>query len=210
MAEAVVSYVTDKIASLAHTEMLNLGGITEDMKELEEDLRRIQSFLKDADEEEERVEMKRVWVKQVQELCYDIEDVLDEFAVQQHQYSSHGCFGKISSLMRIVKSRLQLTSSIRDIRSRMVVVSEAYERYGVYVDLREEDMRSGAGKSEWYDRRMDSVLLYENEVVGIEKPKKLLTHWLMDVGKGDELAWFRWWEWEDWGKPRWPRWSMNM
>ncbi|XP_044508387.1 putative disease resistance protein RGA1 [Mangifera indica] len=85
MAETIVSVITgkflSKVMSLTSNEVPLGWGVKNDVQELAGTLTTIKAVLLDAEEKQTQNEKLRVWLEKLKEVCYDIEDVLDETEV---------------------------------------------------------------------------------------------------------------------------------
>lgn len=82
MAESAVSLLIQNMVPLLAQEAALFEGIHDKVANIKDELESIQSFLKDADGRAERVDMSnvtKIWVKQVREKAYRIDDVIDEY-----------------------------------------------------------------------------------------------------------------------------------
>ncbi|GFS43589.1 hypothetical protein Acr_00g0085940 [Actinidia rufa] len=109
------------------------------------------AFLRVADAMEETDPKFKVWVKQVRDVAYNAEDVLDKFELLSHAFMAKNS-----------------------------VVSFGHQRYHVRYGIPEQRSRSVAVNNELYDCCGDAFLLEEAEIVGIEKPKRQLIGWLVE------------------------------
>nr|DAD42824.1 TPA_asm: hypothetical protein HUJ06_001054 [Nelumbo nucifera] len=78
MAESAVSFLLYKLWLLMEGKVKLLKGVRKEVKDIVAELESMQAFLKDADVKSEIEESVKTWVKQVRDVAYDMEDVLDE------------------------------------------------------------------------------------------------------------------------------------
>ncbi|OMO76507.1 NB-ARC domain-containing protein [Corchorus olitorius] len=79
MAESIVSIVGKRSLDLLAHEADLLHGVEEEVGRLVTELERMTSALKDADRRQEQHELSRTVVKQIRELAYEAEDVIDTY-----------------------------------------------------------------------------------------------------------------------------------
>ncbi|XP_031277691.1 putative disease resistance protein RGA3 [Pistacia vera] len=87
MAEAIVSFALEQLASILSQQISGfigkqvslVGDIEEEVDKLNHNLQAIQAVLLDADQKQMKNRAVRVWLNQLKEACYDVEDVLDEW-----------------------------------------------------------------------------------------------------------------------------------
>ncbi|KAL5761223.1 hypothetical protein ACOSQ2_020061 [Xanthoceras sorbifolium] len=86
MAEAIVSpiagFLLGKLASLSYQEVCLMWGVKTDLLKLERTLTFINAVLLDAEQQQLHNHQIRVWLQELKDVCYDAEDVLDEFEIQ--------------------------------------------------------------------------------------------------------------------------------
>ncbi|OVA11976.1 hypothetical protein BVC80_8767g11 [Macleaya cordata] len=82
MADAVVSVVVQLLSDMLIKQAVFLHGVRDQVKQLRNELNRMQCFLKDADAEQEGNEIIRNWVSEIRDAAYDVEDVIETFILQ--------------------------------------------------------------------------------------------------------------------------------
>ncbi|KAF3447824.1 hypothetical protein FNV43_RR08530 [Rhamnella rubrinervis] len=190
MAECVVTFLLQKLDTFAHEKVKLLGGIRDDVGYVREELERIRAFLRVADAKEEGDEEIKVWVKQVRDVAYDMENVLDEFLLRFSHHGGRGFYrhlSKIALTIQNVKARHRIASGLQAVRSRVTNIAEGHQRYRYKLSSMEEGSSSSSipVNNTWYDLRGDAFLLEEAQLVGIDKPKQDLIGEL--VGGRSEL-----------------------
>jgi len=189
MADIAVTYVLDKLTALMQEEVQLLKGVKEETVWIADELATMEAFLRTADEMEERSPQLDVWVKQVRDVAYDIEDVLDEYRLVVELTNPHGndlnaSLSKIVFSMRNLRARHHIASEIHQLRSRFESISEGRQRFQGETTIVDTKITAKTR----HDRRQDALLLEEADLVGIEKPKKLLISWLVQDDSGREVV----------------------
>ena len=89
---SIAENVVGKIGSVALQEIGLAWGVKTELKKLEATLTTIKSVLLDAEEKQWKDRQLHDWLGKLKHVCYDVEDVLDEFQYQalQRQVVSHG------------------------------------------------------------------------------------------------------------------------
>ncbi|KAG5530932.1 hypothetical protein RHGRI_025768 [Rhododendron griersonianum] len=90
MAMIAVVVVVEKLATLLAEEAQFLGGVRRGVSELRDDLESMRSFLQDAESRTETEKGVETWVKQVRDVAYDTEDILDEYSFRLSLLSRQG------------------------------------------------------------------------------------------------------------------------
>ncbi|CAL5347893.1 unnamed protein product [Camellia sinensis] len=165
MAERAVISVIQYLGPLLASEVELLRGVRKEMVSIKAELERINSFLKDAESRAETGdEGVKIWVKQVRQVAYRILDVIDEhiLLVLPKQPGLYGSLHKI-----------------QDIKTTIREITEGADRYGFSTSTSSEHS-STSKDNMWLDRRLDSLFIGDDEVVGIESPKYELISRLVD------------------------------
>ncbi|KAG6625230.1 hypothetical protein CIPAW_16G082300 [Carya illinoinensis] len=92
MAEYIVSLVLDKIATQLIDEAVSLSKVCSQVEWIEDELRRIQCFLKDADAKQDGDERIRNWIADIRDVAYDSDDVIDIYILKMAQQRKFMCF----------------------------------------------------------------------------------------------------------------------
>ncbi|KAB9546948.1 hypothetical protein FH972_027043 [Carpinus fangiana] len=137
MTETVVALVINELVQLIVHESTLLKGVHREVVDIRDELESIQCFLKDADKGDLQDGVK-MWVKQVREAAYHIEDVIDEYVLHvaqhhhHHQHSFIAFFHKIGRLLKKLKPQHDIATKIQDIKISIREIKEISERYGFH------------------------------------------------------------------------------
>jgi disease resistance protein RPM1 len=180
MTETVVTLVINELVQLLNHESKLLRGVHREVVNIREELESIQCFLKDADQRDLQVGVK-TWVKQVREVAYHIENVIDEYVLQRaqchHQQGFIAFLHKIGYLLKNLKPGHDIATKIQDIKISIREIKERKERYGF--SSSDQGSSSRATNVTWHDPRVGSLFIEEDEVVGIESTRDELVSWLV-------------------------------
>lgn len=183
MAMIAVQVVLEKLASFVAEETRFLGGVRGGIVELQDDLYSMKSFLQDADERSESDQGLRAWVKQVRDVAYDAEDILEEFMLRFAPSPGTGSgfthyLRNSYRSIRKLRARHRLAVQLQSIKTRVRAISERRNAFS----LNRIDMpsTSSATVEKWHAPRLAALYLDEADVVGIENPKHQLVSWLVE------------------------------
>ncbi|KAL3825324.1 hypothetical protein ACJIZ3_021353 [Penstemon smallii] len=182
MAESAVSFLCNQLSIWLQQEGELLGGLKQEVQHIRDEMMQMKAFLRVADSKEENNPQLKEWVRQVREIAYDTEDVLDEYMFRFALRGATGFRGHIKKYyytVKNLKSHHRIASEIQTIKHRLKNVSNTQQRYKVMGGVNDEASSSTLIKDTRYDGRGDALLLEEADVVGIEKPKKKLIDWLL-------------------------------
>ncbi|RHN80536.1 putative P-loop containing nucleoside triphosphate hydrolase, leucine-rich repeat domain, L [Medicago truncatula] len=186
MAEMAVSFAIKQLLPLLTEETKLLKGVHKEFADIKYELESIQTFLEDADrraaaEGDNTTEGAKMWVKQVREVAFRIEDVIDDYMIHVGQQPCDpGCISPLHKVARFPKTmtpRRQIASEIQDIKSVVCGIKERSERYGF--QIQGSSSFRGNQNAKWNDQRMAALYIDEAEVVGFQEPKNRLIDWLV-------------------------------
>nr|GMD65197.1 disease resistance protein RPM1-like [Ipomoea batatas] len=182
MAECAVVFVLDKITVLLEAKVVMLHGLKHEIQYIKDELERVIAFLGVADTVEDGDAEIKVWVKQVRDVAYDIEDAIDEFMLlpAEHQSSIFcGFLWRFFFSIRNLKPRRKIAYEIQGIKSRVRSIAEGHQRYRYRYHVPDQVSSTSHAYEIANDRRSDALLLEEDEIVGIENPRKELISLLL-------------------------------
>ncbi|KAK1296316.1 Disease resistance protein RPM1 [Acorus calamus] len=191
MAEAVVGFVIHQVGyalatelgkslwSLSKEEASLLLALRIDMGEIKSELEMIQAFIRHADRTIMGDGPDAVWVGQVRETAYYIEDIIDEFIYFVGEQKSYGFWisaAKALQVSRNIKARHDIAMQLQEIKIKIKGIAERRIRYDV--------KGLGEGLSSNYARESPtSIPSFSGEndyIVGMESNIKQLMDWLTD------------------------------
>uniref|UniRef100_A0A7N2M6J8 Uncharacterized protein n=2 Tax=Quercus lobata TaxID=97700 RepID=A0A7N2M6J8_QUELO len=187
MSEIAVSLVIENLVPLLFQEVRLLKGVHDKVASIKGELEIIQSFLKDADvrvEQENMSNVEKTWVKQIREEAYHIEDIIDEYILhiekgplgpRQHFHFLRKFFQFIKKL----KAKHVIASKIQDININLKEKRELAVNYR-FNTIEQGGLSNNTRNVTWYDPRVASLFIEEDEVVGIESHRDKLINWLVE------------------------------
>ncbi|CAI9764677.1 unnamed protein product [Fraxinus pennsylvanica] len=179
MTDFAVTFVLDKITILLEEKVNLVKNVRQEFEYIRDELERMIAFLRVADAAEDDDPELKVWVKQVRDVAYDTEDIIDDFMLQFH-HKSDGFLRKFILSIRNLRTHYKIASEIQNIKSRIIEIAEGHRRYSYRFNVPGEASTSRCVSNRGMDRRGDALLLEETELVGIEDPKKQIIRWLVE------------------------------
>ncbi|KAJ3703958.1 hypothetical protein LUZ61_007663 [Rhynchospora tenuis] len=184
--ESMVNFVASKLGELILKEAELLGGVGDQVKLVEKELKRIQCCLKDADSKQRKGDAQAEnWLNELREVAYNIEDAIDTFYLQledDHQpvdednnYARQKiccCFGKLKNLGQKalkVPGLHNLAIELGDILKELEEIFKSKDKYGIK-PLQDESIRREPVMMP--HRRAAYEDVNETEVVGLDADKK--------------------------------------
>ncbi|XP_027100537.1 disease resistance protein RPM1-like [Coffea arabica] len=183
MAESVVGFLIKQLSTLLSQEITLLGGLKSDVQFIKDELGSIKTFLKEAEAKEDNDSQLQEWLKQVREVAYDTEDVLDDFTFRFARGYKDGFCGKVGKIynsIKNLKARHQISLEIKDIKGRVGEISARHQRYQFLYGTQERGFSTSRQVNADFDIRSQSLLIEEARLVGIDKPKAELISKILD------------------------------
>ncbi|KAL6654689.1 hypothetical protein ACP70R_008154 [Stipagrostis hirtigluma subsp. patula] len=173
-----------KLGQLLNYEYKLQKGVRKNIQFLERELRSMHAALVIVGgvPPEQLTELVRIWAKDVRELSYDMEDIVDAFLVRVEgpdRLSRKGAKKFIKKMFDIVTkgtTRHQIAEEIKDIKERVKEVAERRDRYKV-------DAISPAKTT--VDPRIAALYTKATDLVGIDEAKEEV---IMRLIKGEDMS----------------------
>ena len=178
MADGAVNFLLEKLTRILVQKASLLGEGQGEIDEIRLELESIRSFLRDAERRKERSESVETWVRQVREVAYEIEDIVDEFLYhKERSWNEAGLKNFVQDVVNLPKNmvaRQQISSKLQKLKAKVHEVSERSKRYGF------DEINEGRTLTASRDRRRESpVFADEDELVGMEENTEVMLEWLI-------------------------------
>ncbi|KAJ7955864.1 Disease resistance protein [Quillaja saponaria] len=184
MAQPVVSFVVDRLGDLLIQEAIFLYGVTGKVEQLQTQLRRMQSYLQDADRRQDEDESLRNWISEIREVAYDAEDAIETFALKAASRRSRvGVLNIIKRYATITKKFLeihQVGSEVDAIIARIGNFTTSLETYGIKPE-RGEASSSAYGRQIVLRRSYSHIV--EGVIIGLEEDVNILVEQLVNTNE---------------------------
>ncbi|KAI6674217.1 hypothetical protein NL676_002123 [Syzygium grande] len=183
MAEAVVSFLVDRLANLLVREVKLWCGLSGQLEDLCTELKRMQRFLRDADARQDEGEMIQAHLAMIREVAYDAADIIDTFAFKitsQKNSNLRKSLQRHSCVFKELVEFHQLGSELEAIKSKISSFILSFHQYGMK-SIDEQEVSDGTYKRQPELRRSYSYI--EEDVVGFEEDIKKLVEELVDEKK---------------------------
>ncbi|PIA27406.1 hypothetical protein AQUCO_07800031v1 [Aquilegia coerulea] len=116
-------------------EVAFLKGVKEQFQRLQNELRGIKSFLKDADAKQHESAVIRTWVEDVKDVTYDIEDIIDTFilkvAPNKEETGIYNGLMRYATAPKKARNLHKMGNKIQLIFARIEEISNRRERYNI-------------------------------------------------------------------------------
>ncbi|XP_057802215.1 putative disease resistance protein At1g50180 isoform X2 [Salvia miltiorrhiza] len=171
-AEAAISTLVELLGNQLIEKVKFLRGVEGKVELLREELKRMQSFLKDANKKQFEDESVRNWISEIRELAQDAQDTIEIFLLNVENAKNWGLFKRCTSSPKRMYHLYKIGDEIESIRARLDAIDKSRERYGIK-DLGEA--AESASRLEVELRRRLCPWQKDEHLVGVEDDvKKLL------------------------------------
>ncbi|KAL5761288.1 hypothetical protein ACOSQ2_020126 [Xanthoceras sorbifolium] len=189
MTEAIVSPIAEsllgKLGSLAYQEVCLIWGVKLDLLKLERTLKTIKAVLLDAEQQQLHNHELRVWQEELKDVCYDAEDVLDEFEIEalrrQVMVNRGSITQKVCTYLSWPKSvafRFTIGHKIKEIRERLDEIAADKAKFHLTDRVDNRSVRR--------EREMTHSFVSDSEIIGRDKEKKDIIELLVQSGDEDQ------------------------
>ncbi|RWR76928.1 putative disease resistance protein [Cinnamomum micranthum f. kanehirae] len=179
--EAVVSFVVGKLGALLIEEARLLYDVRDQFEWIVGELRRMQCFLKDADAKQKEDERVRNWVKEIRDVSYDAEDVIDTFILTQTARASRRtrrrpfhCVERYICIVCELTTRHRVAKKIQHIKMKIGDISSSLQTYGI------RDINDGGQETRLNIRRRYYALYEEPDLIGMQESMATLKEQLIN------------------------------
>ena len=189
-----MNLVVDKLIPLLRDEVKLLAGVRGQISSINDTLKLMRAYLRDADAKAEMAEpshLTKEWVTQMRQLSFRIEDVIDQFLYKVANIENQrpercmavvGVLCKICDLLRTVGPRHEISSQIGKIREEIQGLCEEREKFGINASPESSNRGESISQVPYLRRRADYID-DDDVLVGVEQTKQLLNDWLLEEGK---------------------------
>ncbi|KAL5832278.1 hypothetical protein ACOSQ4_017632 [Xanthoceras sorbifolium] len=182
MVDAVVSQVVQRLGDILIGEVIFLREVRNEVQWLRDELRYMQRFLQHAEERQYGDAMIRVWISDIRDFAYDIEDALDAFHLKLQRRSE-----RIASMYYWIFDKCKETvilynigKKIEEFKNRINDLSRRRQLYGLQDSGNSMEGRSkDLGRLKEVIRRATSFAV-EEKVVGFDDDARELLAKLLD------------------------------
>uniref|UniRef100_M4F8N6 Protein kinase domain-containing protein n=1 Tax=Brassica campestris TaxID=3711 RepID=M4F8N6_BRACM len=119
LAEGVVAFGVEKLWDLLSRESERLQGVHEHVADLERQMRKLQSLLKDADAKKHKNEAVRNFLEDVKDIVYDAEDIIESFVLKESSGGEKGIKRRLKRLSCFLVNRRNVSIGIEGITKRL-------------------------------------------------------------------------------------------
>nr|TKS10255.1 putative disease resistance protein RGA1 [Populus alba] len=176
MADAILSALASTIMGNLSSPILQdlglAGGLRTELENLKRTFRTIQAVLQDAEEKQWKSEPIKVWLSDLKDAAYVVDDVLDEFAIEaQWLLQRRDLKNRVRSFFSFGHNplvfRLKMGLKLKNVREKLDAIANEKNKFNL-------TPRVGDTAADTYDWRLTSSLVNESEIYGRGKEKEEL------------------------------------
>ncbi|QHO33140.1 Putative disease resistance protein [Arachis hypogaea] len=175
MAEALLEIVLTNLFPLVQSEFAAFFGIKEKAEELSKNLELIKAFLDDAEEKQWSNRPLKVWLQQLKDAMYEMDDILDQLPTESSQL---GCLSSLNP--KNVMHRRELGQRLNEIIGRLNGITQAGSNFGLRQVVRER-------QSEVVEWRQTSSTIAVPQVYGRDEDKARVVEFLLSPSRSFEF-----------------------
>jgi disease resistance protein RPM1 len=152
--------------------------VRKDIKHLSDELKYMYAFLEKMSAEENPDDQDKIWMTDVREMSYDIEDSLDDFMIcidDDKSVKKKSLMKKCTRLVDKMKAHGRISKAIQEFKTQIREVGDRNHRYRTGVTTTKDT-------HEMIDIRAQAIFKDASDLVGIDEQKNELINLLTDDG----------------------------
>ncbi|XLQ98970.1 hypothetical protein S83_065169 [Arachis hypogaea] len=175
MAEALLGIVLENLIPFVQTEFAAFSGIKEKAEDLSRTLQLIKAVLDDAEQKQWSNRPLKVWLQQLKDAMYVLDDILDQLPIESSQL---GCLTSLNP--KKVIHRRQLGQKLNEIIGRLDRIAQARSNFDLRQGVRERP-------SEVVEWRQTSSTITVPQVYGRDEDKGRVVEFLLSPSRSSEF-----------------------
>ncbi|KAK7321379.1 hypothetical protein VNO77_31975 [Canavalia gladiata] len=175
MAEALLGFVVENLVSFVRNEFVTISEIKKKVKELQPTLKLIRAALDDAEEKQFTKKLVKVWLQQLKDAVYVLDDILDECSIESHRLGGLSAFNP-----KNIMFSHGIGSRLKEITRRLDQIAEDRIKLG----LRDCVGERPSEVAEW---RETSSNIGQHQVHGRDGDKEKIVEFLLSQARGSDF-----------------------
>ncbi|CAA7047445.1 unnamed protein product [Microthlaspi erraticum] len=187
MAETLLSFGVEKLWDLLVRESDRFHGVEEQFEELKSDLNMLRCFWEDADAKKHKSAMVRNTVKEVKEIVYDAEDIIQTFLLKEELGKTSGIKNSVKRFSTVILKRTGLAFNMKAISKRISKVIRDMQSLGIQQVIGNDGYTQSLQERQ---REMRKTFSNDNEtvIVGLEENVKILVDYLVEEDSSSQVV----------------------
>ncbi|KAI6673895.1 hypothetical protein NL676_001801 [Syzygium grande] len=176
---SIAELVLGKIAFTALEEAIGIYGVENEISELRETLTTIKAVLLGAEDQQAKKRNLQVWLDQLEDISYDVEDVLDELECEALRKQVIGRYGGVKekvlffSLSNPLILRDKISHRVKEIKKRISRISTEKDRFDLNVESADDSV------AHMHSREVTYSYVNKSDVIGRDTDKEKIIETLM-------------------------------
>lgn len=164
MADAVVEFLLENLKQLLLYNVDLISGVKDQVESLYRELSLMKAFLRDSKEKRSEYETVREIVRQIRDVAYEAEDVIDTFVVNAAMQKARSTLSKI---VHVLDYPVKLRSVAKEIETIKMKVKDIYDKkkFGI-------EVLQGGESSSKHSPQKRAPVVEEDNVVGFDEEAK--------------------------------------
>ncbi|XP_010511026.1 PREDICTED: probable disease resistance protein At1g59620 [Camelina sativa] len=187
MAETLLSFGFEKLLDLIFRESERFQGVEEQFNGLKSELETLRGFLEDADAKKHTSTMVRNTVKEIKEIVYDAEDIIETFLLKEELGKTSGIKKRIRQLACVIADRRGLAFDMEALSKRIAKVIRDMQILGFQQVIVSENVTQSIHERERVMRHTFSSD-YEDHLVGLDKNVEQLVGYLVEEDRSQVVS----------------------
>ncbi|KAK7300228.1 hypothetical protein RJT34_11068 [Clitoria ternatea] len=188
MTKSMIQLLLNELSRVAKEEITLQRVMREEIKKVKNELESMKAFLRyvDANKEEQNPRFKS-WMKQVRDVSFEIDDVVDEYLYRLADAKLRRntiYLGKLYSTFTKLKAKLQIGSQLQSIKGKVAEIENMSKKYGLvpssFNTFDKKSSSSSISRATQEINEFQRSTVRESQLVGIESTKRELEAWLKD------------------------------
>ncbi|XP_059309909.1 probable disease resistance RPP8-like protein 4 [Lycium ferocissimum] len=178
MAESAVTFLVRRLSTLLNGGQKFLEGIQQEIVYIRDEFEKMRAFSRIADAKEEDDDDVQAWIKQVEDLVHDVQDILEKHVVIMcNNFQEKGPWSWKKSHHSSMSEKLfeaqndNILMMLEGVNARTIVISQGQETF-----LEKYDVITS---NTWCNNHEEVVLDDDADLVGVENHKSALVDWLL-------------------------------
>ncbi|XWS58022.1 hypothetical protein CRYUN_Cryun09bG0223300 [Craigia yunnanensis] len=182
----IAEKVLDKLAIIAYQEICLLCGVQSHLEKLKKTLTTIKAVLLDAEEKQAHDNQLRIWLQDLNDACYDAEDVLDEFEIEAFcKFSNREALERRTNFFSSsnpIAFRIRMAHKIKKVTGRFDEIAALRHKFHL------TERHDGTSRVVRLDRETHSFV-QAADIIGRDKDKEeIITTLMQDPTDGEDIS----------------------
>ncbi|KAK2376504.1 putative disease resistance protein RGA1 [Trifolium repens] len=173
MADALLGVAFENLISLLQNEFSTISGISSKTQKLSTNLELIKAVLEDAEKKQVKDRSIKVWLQQLKDAAYVLDDILDECSIKSNRLKGSPAFKPKNIIFCH-----NLGTRLKDITSRFDEIAKGKNNFLLREGVTAKEMTVEV--AEW---RQTSSIIAEPKVYGREDDKKKIVEFLLNQAR---------------------------